>query len=104
MDITLQVRAKLAKLEEDKQAAERRMQDKLDQEEQNSRAAQVAADQKVARLEEELRQSSSSNASKPPTGSQPPAMAAPGTVSRKSLSRYFFQDSSYLDRQSCRDD
>lgn len=77
----LQVRNKVAKLEEEKQGIERKMQDRLDQEEQNSRAAQEAADQRVANLEEQLRQSTSSSASKPPAGSQPPAMAAPGRMS-----------------------
>ncbi len=75
------MRTTIVKLEEDKQAIEKRMQGKLEQVEQNSRTAQEAAEQRLAILEEQLRQSSSSNASKTPAGSQPPAMAAPGKSS-----------------------
>ena len=84
LEAALQVRSKAAKIEEEKQAVERRMQDRLDQKEESSRAAQEEAAQRVARMEEELRQSSSNSGSKPPAGSHPPAMAAPGRASDSS--------------------
>ena len=74
------MRSKAARLEEEKQNVERKMQARLDEEEENSRAAQEASEQRMAKMEEELRQSSSSTASKPHAGSQPPAMAAPGRL------------------------
>ena len=74
----MQVRAKLDKLEEEKQALQGSMQEKLDREMQQSREAMDAAKQKLESLENQLKQSTGNQASKSLAGTQPPAMAAPG--------------------------